>query len=72
MSRAEMDELTVLVAQMMNIHDQRLWELETGDMRKVIIPAACKHGKSFIEVDTTCKTGSGKNCMVGAGASTSG
>ena len=38
MSRAETDELTIRVAQMVSIHDQRLRELETVVLRKVIIP----------------------------------
>ena len=50
-----MDELTVRMAQMASMHDQRLRELEAAVMRKVIIPATGKYGKSFIEVDTKWK-----------------
>ena len=68
MSRAEMDELTVRVAQMVSMHDQRLRELEAVVMRKVIIPATGKYGKSFIEVDTKWKKGRCENCKGAMGS----
>ena len=52
MTRKEMDELTVQVAQMVSIHDQQIRELQACTFRKIIMPATSKYGKSFIAVDT--------------------
>ena len=52
MIRSEMGELAIQLAQMASMHDQRIRELETVVMRKVIIPAAGRCGQRFIAEET--------------------
>ena len=61
MSRAEMDELTVRVAQMVSVHDQQIRELQACTYRKIIMSATGKYGESFIDVDTKWEKDRGEN-----------
>ena len=72
MTRGELDELTVRVAQVVSIHDVQIREHKACLYRRVIMSATGKYGKKFVAVDEQWKRTGERTAKALWGASTSG
>ena len=55
LGRAELDDLTVRMAQVLSQHDVQLREQRACLLRRVVLPVTGRYGKRFVDVDTAWK-----------------